>query len=45
VAVVAQSVRRAEPGELEPVGFGLLPVPGRTGVTFGYWNWWIIVLL
>jgi hypothetical protein len=28
-----------------PPGFVPLPPPGRTGVTFGYWNWWIIVLL
>jgi hypothetical protein len=38
-------VRRDVPGELEPVGFEPDPEPGRTGVTFGYWKWWFIVLL
>jgi hypothetical protein len=43
--VVAQAARRGGPDGVEPVGFEPDPEPGRTGVTFGYWNWWIIVFL
>jgi hypothetical protein len=38
-------VRREPPEEAGLEGFEPDPVPGRTGVTFGYWNWWIIVVL
>jgi hypothetical protein len=42
----AAQAERRDPDPPEPVGFAAVPdVPGRTGVTFGYWKWRIMVLL
>jgi hypothetical protein len=42
----AAQAERRDPDAPEPGGFVALPeVPGRTGVTFGYWKWRIMVLL
>jgi hypothetical protein len=38
------AARRGAPGVAGAAG-GFVPVPGRTGVTFGYMNWWIIIVL
>jgi hypothetical protein len=38
------AARRGAPGVAGAAG-GFAPVPGRTGVTFGYMNWWIIMVL
>jgi hypothetical protein len=38
------AARRGAPGVAGATG-GFVPVPGRTGVTFGYMNWWIIMVL
>jgi hypothetical protein len=44
--VGGQAARREPPDEPEPVGFEPVPEePGRTGVTVGYWNLWVMVVL
>jgi hypothetical protein len=42
----ATQAGRRDPDATEPPGFAAVPeLPGRTGVTFGYWKWRIMVLL
>jgi hypothetical protein len=50
IARAGARAARRQPRAREPPpggapGFGPVPVPGRIGVTFGYWNWWIIIVL